>query len=156
MTTRVETMQIAPMRWWHVEAVERIERDVFPEDAWSREQFWSELAQSTRRYLVALDGDDVVAYAGLFVLPPDADVQTVAVAPRAQGAGLATRLLSDLLTDADAQGVTHTMLEVRDGNTPALAVYARLGFEQISRRPRYYPDGVDALILRRPRPERAS
>lgn len=156
MTTRVETMQIAPMRWWHVEAVERIEREVFPEDAWSREQFWSELAQSTRRYLVVLDGDDVVAYAGLFVLPPDADVQTVAVAPHAQGAGLATRLLSELLEGADAQGVTHTMLEVRDGNAPALAVYARLGFEQISRRPRYYPDGVDALILRRPRPERVS
>ena len=149
------TTQVEPMRWWHVESVERIEREAFPEDAWSREQFWSELAQSTRRYLVALEGDDVVAYAGLFVLPPDADVQTVAVAPRAQGAGLATRLLSELLADADTQGVTHTMLEVRDGNAPALAVYARLGFEQISRRPRYYSDGVDALILRRPRPERA-
>lgn len=149
------TTQVEPMRWWHVESVERIEREVFPEDAWSREQFWSELAQSTRRYLVALEGDDVVAYAGLFVLPPDADVQTVAVVPRAQGTGLATRLLSELLADADTQGVTHTMLEVRDGNAPALAVYARLGFEQISRRPRYYSDGVDALILRRPRPERA-
>ena len=149
------TTQVEPMRWWHVASVERIEREVFPEDAWSREQFWSELAQSTRRYLVALEGDDVVAYAGLFVLPPDADVQTVAVVPRAQGTGLATRLLSELLADADAQGVTHTMLEVRDGNAPALAVYARLGFEQISRRPRYYSDGVDALILRRPRPERA-
>lgn len=148
------TMRVEPMRWWHVEEVERIEREVFPEDAWSREQFWSELAQSTRRYLVALDTDDVVAYAGLFVLPPDADVQTVAVAPRAQGAGLATRLLTELLEAADAQGVTHTMLEVRDGNAPALTVYERLGFEQISRRPRYYPDGVDALILRRPRPER--
>lgn len=151
MTTRVE-----PMRWWHLEEVERIERAVFPDDAWSREQFWSELAQSTRRYLVALGEEGVVAYAGLFVLPPDADVQTVAVAPPAQGTGLATRLLSALLEDADAQGVTHTMLEVRDGNAPALAVYGRLGFEQISRRPRYYPDGVDALILRRPRPERAS
>lgn len=150
------TMRVEPMRWWHVEEVERIERDVFPEDAWSREQFWSELAQSTRRYLVAIDGEAVVAYAGLFVLPPDADVQTVAVASHAQGAGLATRLLSELLEDADAHGVTHTMLEVRDGNAPALAVYRRLGFEQISRRPRYYADGVDALILRRPRPEHAS
>lgn len=150
------TTQVEPMRWWHVDAVERIEREVFPEDAWSREQFWSELAQSTRRYLVAREDDDVVAYAGLFVLPPDADVQTVAVAPEAQGSGLATRLLSQLLAQADAEGVTHTMLEVRDGNAPALAVYARLGFEQISRRPRYYPDGVDAIIMRRPRPERAS
>ncbi|MCF8527854.1 MAG: ribosomal protein S18-alanine N-acetyltransferase [Candidatus Nanopelagicales bacterium] len=143
---------VTPMRWWHVAAVQGLEREIFPSDPWSAEQFWSELAQPTRRYLVALDGDDVLAYAGMFVLPPDADVQTVGVAPTAQGRGVARALLSRLLAGVDTDGVTHTMLEVREDNDGAKALYTRLGFDIISRRPRYYPDGADALVMRRPRP----
>ena len=104
---------VTPMRWWHVAAVQGLESELFPSDPWSAEQFWSELAQPTRRYLVALDGDDVLGYAGMFVLPPDADVQTVGVAPSAQGRGVARALLSRLFEGVDTDGVTHTMLEVR-------------------------------------------
>lgn len=142
---------IGTMRWWHLTQVLAIEREVFSGDPWTEEQFWSELAQDTRSYVVALDGADVVAFAGLFVLPPDADVQTVAVAPSHQGRGLARSMLEQLLSQAEVHGVTHTLLEVREDNESALRLYGRMGFEQISRRPRYYPDGSDALILRRPR-----
>jgi ribosomal-protein-alanine N-acetyltransferase len=40
------------------------------------------------------------------------------------------------------------LLEVRSDNAPALALYERFGFMRISQRPKYYPDGGDALILR--------
>jgi ribosomal-protein-alanine N-acetyltransferase len=139
------------MRWWHLTQVLAIEREVFSGDPWTEEQFWSELAQDTRSYVVALDGADVVAFAGLFVLPPDADVQTVAVAPSHQGRGLARSMLEQLVSQAEVHGVTHTLLEVREDNESALRLYGRMGFEQISRRPGYYADGTDALILRRPR-----
>ncbi len=142
---------IGTMRWWHLTQVLAIEREVFSGDPWTEEQFWSELAQDTRSYVVALDGADVVAFAGLFVLPPDADVQTVAVAPSHQGRGLARSMLEQLLSQAEVHGVTHTLLEVREDNESALRLYGRMGFEQISRRPGYYADGTDALILRRPR-----
>lgn len=147
---------IEPMRWWQIGEVHRLEQLLFPDDAWTIEQFWSELAQPTRRYCVAVSGGQVLGYAGLFVLPPDADVQTVGVASEAQGRGIAGQLLGSLLAGADDDGVTHTLLEVRDGNTAALAVYVRLGFVVISRRPRYYPDGTDALVMRRPRPGSAA
>jgi ribosomal-protein-alanine N-acetyltransferase len=143
---------IEPMRWWQIDEVRRLEERLFPDDAWSIEQFWGELAQPTRRYCVAICDDRVIGYAGLFLLPPDADVQTVGVAPEAQGRGIAGMLLGSLLAGADDEGVTHTLLEVRDGNEAALTLYARLGFVAISRRPRYYPDGTDALVMRRPRP----
>ena len=145
------TAVIERMRWWHLAQVHRIESDVFVDDPWTPEQFWSELAQDTRSYVVVCDGADVVGYAGLFVLPPDADVQTVAVAASHQGRGLARGMLDRLISEAEEMGVTHTLLEVRDGNGAALRLYSTMGFEQISRRPRYYPDGADALILRRAR-----
>lgn len=143
---------VEPMRWWHVDQVQALEAELFPSDAWSVEQFWSELAQPTRAYVVATDGEDVVGYAGVFCLPPDADIQTVGVDARAQGRGVARRMLEQLLAGVDAQGATHTLLEVRAGNDPAIALYDRLGFVEISRRPRYYADGVDAIVMRRPRP----
>ena len=143
------------MRWWHLDDVHALERDLFATDAWSLEQFWSELAQPSRRYVVALVDGRVVGYAGTSCLPPDADIQTVGVAVDQRGRGTARAMLDDLLADVDARGVTHTLLEVRDGNDAALVLYARLGFVEISRRPRYYADGVDALIMRRARPATA-
>jgi [ribosomal protein S18]-alanine N-acetyltransferase len=139
------------MRWWHVPQVRDIEVTLFPEDAWSPEQFWQELAQPTRRYLVACDGTEVVGYVGAFVMPPDGDIQTVAVRADRQGRGIARALVESLLDGIEAEGVTHTMLEVRADNDAAVALYERLGFGRISVRRRYYPDGADAVIMRRAR-----
>jgi ribosomal-protein-alanine N-acetyltransferase len=141
--------QLTPLRWWHLPQVAAIEVGLFPADPWSPEQFWQELAQPTRTYLVAVEGEAVVGYAGMFVMPPDADVQTIAVRPDRQGQGIARRLLVALLDDVEGRGATHTLLEVRADNTGALRLYESLGFARISERHRYYPDGGDALILRR-------
>ena len=150
------TVTRRPLRWWDVEAAHALERQLFPTDAWSTEQFWSELAQPSRSYVAAVDDGRLVAYAGLSRVGGDADIQTVAVVPDMQGRGIARDLVADLLASADASGVTHTFLEVRADNAPARRLYARLGFEDISIRRRYYADGSDAVIMRRPRPGGAS
>ena len=139
---------VEPMRWWHLPEVADLERALFPGDAWSVEQFWRELSLDTRHYLVAVDDGRVVGYGGVFVLPPDSDVQTLAVRVDRQGRGLASRLLSGLVGEAGRRGCTHLMLEVRVDNAPALALYGRFGFERLSVRHRYYPDGGDAVIMR--------
>jgi ribosomal-protein-alanine N-acetyltransferase len=143
------TLSIVPLRWWHIARVSEIEQELFPDDAWSVEQFWQELAQDTRRYIAALDDDDVVGYAGTFILPPDSDLQTIAVRNDQQGRGVARKLLARLVDAASAQGSTHMILEVRADNLRGIDVYKRAGFERISTRAGYYPDGVDALIMRR-------
>lgn len=137
------------MRWWDVPDVHAIERDLFPEDPWSAEQFWQELAQPSRSYLVAEESGRVVGYAGAFVMAPDSDVQTVGVAPDAQGGGVATALVANLIHQVAERGATHLLLEVRADNDRARRLYERFGFVRISQRPRYYPDGVDAVIMRR-------
>lgn len=139
---------VEPMRWWHLDHVQRLESELFPHDAWSGEQFWQELAQETRTYRVAVMDGRVVGYAGAFVLPPDSDVQTIAVSTEVQGQGVGRRLLSELATAARSAGCTHMLLEVRADNAAAIALYERCGFATISTRPRYYPDGADARIMR--------
>jgi [ribosomal protein S18]-alanine N-acetyltransferase len=139
------------MRWWDVEAVADLERELFAHDPWSAEQFWGELAHvpETRWYAVHEDGSGVDGYVGLFAVPPEADVQTIAVAPRSQGHGLGRELLDALVEEARHRGCTQLFLEVRVDNEAAIALYEKAGFERQGRRAGYYADGTDALVLRR-------
>jgi ribosomal-protein-alanine N-acetyltransferase len=83
------------MRWWHVAALMPVERELFaPSRGPSGCSGPSSGQLDTRHYLVALDGDTVVGYAGLCDYPDEAFVQTMAVAPAAQGRGLGARLLA--------------------------------------------------------------
>lgn len=144
------TVVLRPMRWWDVEAVQRIEADLFP-DPWSVEAFWSELAHvpDTRHFIVAEEDGAVVGYGGLVTAAGQADVQTLAVARDMQGTGLGARLLDALLTEARTRRAREVLLEVRAENTAAQALYARVGFERIGIRRGYYrPGGTDALVLR--------
>jgi [ribosomal protein S18]-alanine N-acetyltransferase len=158
------TPRLRAMRWWDIDAVLELEKDLFPEDAWSRGMFWSELAhargpEATRRYVVAEEGqpgdgesgagERIVGYAGLAASGDVADIQTIAVARDHQRAGLGGRLLTDLLRAATAFECAEVMLECRVDNIRAQKLYERFGFEPIGFRRGYYqPGNVDALVMR--------
>jgi ribosomal-protein-alanine N-acetyltransferase len=145
-----DVVTLERMRWWHVAELLPVERALFQPEPWSERLFWSELGQlDTRHYLVALADGAVVGYAGLCDYPDEAFVQTVAVAPDAQGQGLGGRLLTALLDEADRRGQRTVSLEVRADNDPAQRLYARHGFARTGVRRGYYPGGVDALVLTR-------
>ncbi|CAM5270055.1 ribosomal protein S18-alanine N-acetyltransferase [Streptomyces chartreusis] len=147
------------MRWWDIDRVLELEKDLFPEDAWSRGMFWSELAHSrgpeaTRRYVVAEGPDRVVGYAGLASAGDLADIQTIAVARDHWGTGLGGRLLTELLRAAGDFECAEVMLECRVDNVRAQKLYERFGFEAIGFRRGYYqPGNVDALVMRLTAPE---
>lgn len=74
-------------------------------------------------------------------------VLDVAVAPAWRCHGIASALLVELqarLVERGAGGVT---LEVRPSNVAARSLYRRLGFVDEGRRPGYYPDGEDAVLM---------
>ena len=129
-----------------------LERRLFGDEPWTERMFWSELGQlETRHYLVAL-GDDggLAGYAGLCDYPDEAFVQTMAVDPSAQGAGVGGRLLTALLDEAGRRRQATVSLEVRADNEPAKRLYARHGFRRTGIRRGYYqPSGADALVLTR-------
>ena len=143
-------------------AVLDLERELFPEDAWTRDMFASELGGGSagRYYLVAEEDGQVVGYAGLLApvsrLPRpgpggQADVLTMAVAPGHWGRGVGSALLEALLAEAAAQGCADVFLEVRVDNPRAQRLYRRHGFADVALRRGYYqPSGTDALVMRRP------
>jgi len=140
-------MSMRPMHWRDIAEVAAMESALFPE-AWTTEQFWAELAQPTRSYIVAED-DRILGYGGVYLLPPDADIQTIAVAPDAHGRGIGRTILNELIRIAHERGCTSMILEVRSDNEAALGLYRSSGFESISHRRDYYAPGVDAVVMRR-------
>ncbi|WP_341865376.1 ribosomal protein S18-alanine N-acetyltransferase [Kitasatospora cheerisanensis] len=145
---------LRPMRWWDIEPVMELEHRLFPDDAWSRGMYWSELADAhpggSRHYVVAVDEDGaLVGYAGLMAVGPDGDVQTIAVESGHQGAGLGAMLLAELIEESVRRGCAELLLEVRVDNLRAQRLYERFGFEPVGIRRGYYqPANVDALVMR--------
>src|SRR3990172_5311596 len=83
----------------------------------------------------------------------EAEILSVAVERSNQGRGLARRLLDLHLRRLAGLGARTVFLDVDEHNRPAIRLYDRAGFAEISRRPNYYPasDGTAAaaLVLRR-------
>ncbi len=83
----------------------------------------------------------------------EAEILSVAVAARNQGRGLARNLLSLHLRRLAGLGARKVFLEVDEHNAPAIRLYERAGFNEVSRRPNYYQSAgsepAAALILRR-------
>lgn len=79
----------------------------------------------------------------------EAEIVTLAVVPAARRRGLGAALMTGAMAVAVARGASALFLEVAEANAAALALYRSLGFVEVGRRPRYYADGADALVLRR-------
>ena len=62
----------------------------------------------------------------------------------------ADALLDALVAEGRRRGAHELLLDVREDNAPALAFYARHGFEQLGKRRGYYANGrIDGLVLQR-------
>jgi len=141
-------VHISPMRRRHLKAVLRIEAQVYP-TPWTHGLFVSELAlRSTRAYVIAQVGREVIGYAGIMMALSDGHVTTIAVDPEWQRHGVATRLLVALARESIARGATALTLEVRLSHKGAQHLYQRFGFTAVGVRKGYYGDtGEDALIM---------
>ena len=146
----LEGLQTRAMVHADVSEVWEMEKALFPTDSWPQNMFIGELDQTeTRNYWVVVHGGKIVAYCGLMCVLPLADVQTIAVAPDYEGRGIGSHLLRLMIDTAIERSATDLLLEVRADNPRARELYERHGFDAIHRRPRYYRDGADAVIMRK-------
>jgi ribosomal-protein-alanine N-acetyltransferase len=77
----------------------------------------------------------------------EAELQSIAVDAAHRGSGIGSDLMRAFLAWAAAAGLKTAHLEVREGNARARAFYARWGFAETGKRPRYYRDNGETAIL---------
>jgi len=143
---------ILPYRNEHIECVWFIVRLCFA-DALLKRIFMEECDApcAMNRVVVSYDDDTVVLGFCLGrIIADEYTIHRFAVHPAWQRRGVALRMLTDCVRQAAMQGARHCYIEVRAGNSPALRLYKRSGFEQIGVRPNYYSVGSeDAILMRR-------
>lgn len=136
------------MREDDLDAVVAIEQRAYP-FPWTRGIFRDCLRAGYPAWLVEEAGV-IAGYGVLSVAADEAHILNVCTAPEAQGRGHGRRLLRALVQLARGHGAQRLFLEVRPSNPQAIALYHAEGFNEIGRRPRYYPaqDGrEDAIVM---------
>ena len=155
-----------------LDTITRLEGELFGAEAWSRGLLNLELEasqgpQADRRYVVVesedaddaaspsagagLNGPRLLGYAGLYHASglTSADLLTIATIPVARGRGVASLMLTELVSTAQQAGCPDVLLEVRQSNEAAQRLYTGHGFVPIGRRRRYYQaPPEDAVVMR--------
>ena len=131
-----------------VTAAVELQQRAMPADAWTEGKLADEVGRPDRSWWVARKEGRLVGCAGGQVVDGELCIFSVCVDPAQRRQGIAQRLIERVATDARALAAETVTLEVRTGNEPAIALYHRLGLEDVGVRPRYYHDRADALIMR--------
>ncbi|TWI02944.1 ribosomal-protein-alanine N-acetyltransferase [Luteimonas cucumeris] len=139
---------LRPMREDDLDTVIAIEQRAYP-FPWTR-GILRDCLRADYPAWVLLQDEAIIGYGVLSIAADEAHILNICTAPEAQGRGHGRRLLRALLQLARGRGVRRMFLEVRPSNPHAIALYHDEGFNEIGRRPRYYParDGrEDAIVM---------
>lgn len=141
------TLRYEPLRASHIPRILEIEKESNGAP-WSEKSFQNELHNKQSVFLVAISGNKIVGYGGLWACIDEAHITTLAVAPELRRQGIGRAIMVQLLSRAQEQGMTCSTLEVRAGNEPAIKLYEDLGYIATARRKAYYPDNKeDAVVM---------
>ncbi|MFI5397484.1 MAG: ribosomal protein S18-alanine N-acetyltransferase [Candidatus Binatia bacterium] len=132
-----------------LDEVLEIERRSFPEP-WSRGLFLHELKVPFSRSILARADDEpheLLGYVCRWLVGDEIQILNIAVHPERRQHGIGRALVALVLQEAETQRTRTVTLEVRRGNTAALALYQSFGFTESGVRRHYYGRGEDAIIM---------
>lgn len=115
---------------------------------WSENSFRHEINHDDGIFVVAHSGSDILGYGAAWVTVDEIHITTIAVRPENRKAGVAKKIISEILAQGVEKGGTCATLEVRPSNSAAIALYEGFGFASVGNRKNYYPDNKeDAMIM---------
>ena len=140
-------LEVSAMAGSDLDRVMELERKAFS-CPWTRGMYERELEKEESCYLTIMVDGTIIAYGGVLLLLEEAHVMTMAVMQRYRRQGVATRLLLEMIRNAEAMGARFVTLEVRVSNDPAIELYKKFGFQVMGERKHYYMDNLEnALIM---------
>jgi [ribosomal protein S18]-alanine N-acetyltransferase len=121
-------------------------------DFWSLASYRQELARPSSDllglWLTPLQDPSLLAVGCAWTILDEAHIILMAVHPDYRRRGFGAGMLLSLLERAHNRAMKYATLEVRVSNEAAIALYTKLGFTSVGKRPNYYADnGEDALVL---------
>lgn len=164
-----EEVRLRPMRAADLDALMPFEQQMFGPEAWSRQSYLDELADTELRYYLVAETAgtarpaetagtaqiagtgrrELLGTGGLLTIGETAQILTVGVLPAARRRGVGRLLVRALVAEARRRRAEEVLLEVREDNVAAQRLYAGEGFTVLGTRRGYYEQGlVDAVTMR--------
>lgn len=138
---------IRPMKEEDLKQIIEIENRNFA-IPWSYESFQDALNNPDNIYLSASENGKIKGYIGLWRILDEGDITNVSVLEEAQNQGIASMLMKHVLKMAVERGIVACTLEVRVGNSKAIHIYKKFGFQEVGIRPGFYEKPrEDAMIM---------
>ncbi len=128
--------------------IAKLEEDCFS-DPWSSRMLADSFLSGSFFGSLLEEGDGITAYGGMHVVGEEAEIELIATAEMYRRCGRGGKILDDLLEEAKRRGVKSVFLEVRVSNAAAQLLYLKKGFKGLYARSRYYPNGEDALVMKK-------
>jgi len=142
--------RFAPMRADDLDEIMPVEVDLYP-FPWTRGNFRDSLNAGYSAWTLRASEGELIGYAVVMIALDEAHLLNLSVARSYQRRGHGWRMLDAMAAIARDHGARSMLLEVRPGNLTGQRLYGRYGFEQIGRRPGYYPAAggrEDAIVMR--------
>lgn len=107
-------------------------------DPWSAKDVTAEIKSRGKADYIAISKEGVVGFAFFTIELEYAVLEQIVIDPTQKGKGYGKALLAYALEKFKSQEITRVLLEVRQSNIAALALYKSLGFAEIAHRPALY------------------
>lgn len=130
----------------HLEQIRNILMTEFDE-FWNANVLEKELENLLSYYIVAINENEVVGYAGLWQPCDEGHITNIVTKLDKRGNKIASKMLEELIELAKRKNLKSVTLEVNVHNEIAINLYKKYDFKEIGKRPKYYYNKDDALIM---------
>jgi ribosomal-protein-alanine N-acetyltransferase len=146
-------VQIRRMTFLDLDRVIEIAEGLRDAPRWPRSSYVDALNPDSRPPRIGLLAETaaggIVGFVIAVLVPPQAEMESIAVAMEYQRQGIALKLFHEIAAELKRSHVTEVILEVRASNQAARALYGTLGFAETGRRARYYAEPQEDAVLMR-------
>ncbi|MBA3695357.1 MAG: ribosomal protein S18-alanine N-acetyltransferase [Methylotenera sp.] len=120
-----------------LDAVMEIEPHIYTHP-WTRGNFSDSLSSGYSAWVLERN-DEMIGYALLMMVMDEAHLLNLSIAKAYQKQGLGRDLLEHMMQIARNHHALNMFLEVRPSNISAIALYEKIGFNEMAIRRNYYP-----------------
>jgi len=142
----MENLELVRLTEADLSGIMALEKSCYPQP-WTVDNFLGELQRRITLAIGIKDNGKLAAQCFFWIIPPEIHLLNLAVLPEYRRRGLARRLTSAMISIGRRAKIESVYLEARRGNTAAVILYESLGFVVSGRRPGYYEDGEEALLM---------
>lgn len=114
---------------------------------WSKETLKNEFLNSSNYYIVAIESNNILGFAGVSHILDEYSLDNIVVKTVNRNKHIGTIMLSHLIEYSKSKKASFLTLEVSINNHPAIRLYENFKFKKVGIRKHYYNNTTDALLM---------